>query len=741
MPPAPDMHPYAEDFHPRVFPLRTVLALLVGSIGASYWLVPRQDQLVERLFLDKQYTRMAEYLRSGLVDKTSFKAADIRNLSADQLTLLSNLLRLTPREQLNMIFSRDRLPQYNLIVHGVAMAAMRYVDVIPPAEAWRLVQPHLSRIGGRQQEEICQLLAANSLALGQQAQAATILAHAARLPDSGWIVCRNMALAYRWSAQTQKGTQQLSAWIKSHRKSAAASDLKQARSLGREMALEAGSPAIALDFCIDEMSALGSADSIPAETIKAAYDLSLQCGRTRDVIPWLQRYVDTMPESTIDWKDLQRKAAKDPGSVEEFRHWSGLLAQFCDWNSDFERSYDQHFRLAAAGSLESLDRCIALTDFLGCDQETADLLGTLKPFTTRPATQMVLARLLASLGRDEDAKSLYDQWLAAHPDDAAARYEHACLLEDMGDEEASLQALAEFVRRFPKDTAGVKKLAEARIRAGQYGEAVALYAALDSTDHDPQTLENYAMLAESLDDHVQLHRALALTVRSQKNPTVESFLDLAEAAAYLDDPKIQTEGLEEAIRRIPESALLRIALANACIRADDFERAVATLTSAPVLRENLEAVALCLSLASDVRDPTRILDFIGVGVEKRLALPVSSRLDLAVLYRVCGEARRSDDVFATVPETPEHQAVIAQARFEVGDYEDAARLMNAHMAGHPRAAASDWIFLGDVYEALGRSDDAKRAYDYSLALLTADLPDTAFLPETSGPASPATAKP
>ena len=141
------MHPYAEDFQPRVFSLRTVLVLLIGSIGASYWLVPRQDQLVERLFLDKQYDRMAEYLRSGLVDASSYKAADVRSLSSDQLTLLSHLLRLTPREQLNVIFTRDRLPQYNLIIHGVAMGAMRYIDVIPPAEAWRLVQPHLSQIG------------------------------------------------------------------------------------------------------------------------------------------------------------------------------------------------------------------------------------------------------------------------------------------------------------------------------------------------------------------------------------------------------------------------------------------------------------------------------------------------------------------------------------------------------------------------------------------------------------------
>lgn len=728
------MHPYAEEIHPRVFPLRTVLLLLVTSIGASYWLVPRQDQLVERLFLDKQYDRMAEYLRTGLSDSASYKASDIRHLSADQLTLLSHLMRLTPREQLNVIFSRERTPQYNRIIHGVAMAAMRYIDVIPPDEAWRLVQPHLARIDGRQQLEICQLLATNSLALRKPAQAAEILAHAARLPEAGWPACRNMVLSFRWSGQTAAGVKELDAWIKAHQKGASADDFKQANTLGREMALESGDPSLAFDFCVNELSALPQTATIPAEMMKAAYDLAMQSSRTRDLVPWLSRYVAVLPESRVDWKTLHEQAAKTPDVIADFMNWAGLLAKFYDWNSDFEHAFDTHYRLAAAGSLESLDRCLQLSDFLGCDEETAQLLETVKPFKEREGTVLVLARLLASLGRDEDSQKLYEAWISAHPDDRTANYEFACLLEDMGDEEASMNALADLVRRFPGDVQGVKKLAEARIRASRYPEALALYASLQAGDHDSQTLENYAMLAESLDDHVQLHHALQLTVKSQEKPSVETYLDLAEAASYLDDPTIQTDGLQDAIARIPGSARLHLALANAWIRSEDYEQAVTTLVQQATLRDNLEAVSLALSLAADVRDPTRILDFVGSDVEHRFALSVSSRLDLAVLYRACGDAAKSDKIFAIVPESPENMSMIAEAHFQIGDYEDAARLMSAHMASHPRAGANEWIFLGDIYEALGKADDARRAYDYSLALLTADLPDTAFLPESRPPA-------
>jgi len=724
------MQLHAEEFQPRVFPLRTVLVLLIGSIGASYWLVPRQDQLVERLFLDKQYARMAEYLRSGLIDSASFNAADIRRLSPDQLTLLSNLLRLTPREQLNVIFTRDRLPQYNLIIHGVAMGAMRYIDVIPPDESWRLVKPHLDQINGAQQIDICQLLATNALAVGKPALAATMLSHAVSLQEASWATCRNMALAFRWSGQTGAGVKVLDQWLGKNLASLSPGDFNQAVTLGREMATEAANPGLAFDFCVREMAALPKNAAISAETIKSAYDLALQCSRTVDLLPWLDRYVAALPESGMDWKTLHQQAEQNPGSMSEFVHWAGLLAQFCDWNSRFDLSYDQHFRLAAAGSLPSLDRCLELSDFLGRDEETVDLLETLQPFKERENARLMMARMLASLGRDTDSKPLYETWLAAHPDDRDARYELACLLEDMGDEAASLVALADMVGRFPKDVPAVKKLAEARIRADQHTEALGLYATLPETAHDPHTLENYAMLAESLDDHTQLHHALQLTVKATKNPMVENYLDLAEAASYLDDPQVQTAGLQEGIARLPDSALLRVSLANAWLRAEDFEQAIATLIASPALRGNMEAVALSLSLATDVRDPTRILDFVGPDVEKRFALPVASRLDLAVLYRICGESKKSDQIFATVPEAPGNILMLAQARFEIGDYEDAVRLMTSYMAGPSRTVASDWIFLGEIYEALGQPEEAKRAYDYSLALLTADLPETAFLPDS-----------
>ena len=104
--------------------MRGALLLAAGCVGLSWWLVPRQDELVERMLLDQQYDRMAEYLRASLGEEAStFRSTDLARLSAKQLTFLSRLLRLTPREQLQTVFLTEQAPGYDKIVRAIADAA------------------------------------------------------------------------------------------------------------------------------------------------------------------------------------------------------------------------------------------------------------------------------------------------------------------------------------------------------------------------------------------------------------------------------------------------------------------------------------------------------------------------------------------------------------------------------------------------------------------------------------------
>ncbi len=724
----------ADQAPPRVFSLKLTALLLAASIGASWLLVPRQDELVERLFKDKQYERIAETLRRSLAESGSSETLNMRNLSADQLNTLIALLRLTPREQLRAIFSSSRPPHYDTYIHGLALGAIRYVNVISPADAWAMIQPRLEGIEARRQLDICELLSKNALASEQPALAAEILTHACGLPPAPWTMARDTALAHRWSGQPGRGAAILKTRIADHRGKIPASGLASLQELGRETALESGQPGLALDFFLDASSSLPDEIATSDGHVQQALSIALQAGRAASILPLLRKKLASMPEWILPLGELRESRRRQPASpaMASFKKWCGQMADICDWSDLADEAFSCHLKLAALGELASLDQCLDLSDYLGRDEETAGLLKMLHPIPEREAAEIALARMLAGLGEDQAARPLFESWIARHPRDRDAAFDLAMLVEDMGDEAGARVAFAEVVKKFPGDVPARKKLAEALIRDGMNREALALYSEFAESMHDPQTLESYAMLAESLDDYEQLVAALRLRARLAAKPDVQTYLDLADAASHLRDPQAAIAVIEQGIERMPGSSVLRVALASTLIHTGEADRVIDVLASGPSLRSNPDALALALSIAAQCRDPEKVLAFVGTDVDKRITLPLPSLLDLAVLCELCGEGGKAARLFQSVPEAVENLPLLAEARHETGEHEEAIRLMNSYLALNPRAAASDWVFLGELYDLIGRSDDARRAYDNSLAILTADLPGTAFIPSASG---------
>lgn len=313
--------------------------------GPRHWVISNRGDL--RTYLDKQYHRMAEALRSGLGDQTSFKPSDMRSMTAEQLRMLSHLLRLTPKEQLTLIFAGNRTPVSDPFIHGLVLAAVRYIDVIPPRDAWLLIEPSLSKIPASQRIELAELLATNAHAVGKPALAAVNLSPVANLKEAGWPVARNLALAQRWSGQTKKGAEELSRWLKGRAEGVARDDLRSGISLGHEMAMEAGEPSLALDFSIRGLSLLGPSEAIPEEQISAAHGLALQCTRTSVLMPWMKKFVASLPESQVDITELLKPEVQSSGSFATSKKWIRILAQTSDWSSEFDSAFACHLRLAA----------------------------------------------------------------------------------------------------------------------------------------------------------------------------------------------------------------------------------------------------------------------------------------------------------------------------------------------------------------------------------------------------------
>lgn len=698
--------------------------LVAASLGGSWLMVPKKGELIERLFKDKQYARVVSVLQDELHGMRFSDISGLQDLDTAQLTALSRLLNLTPREQLRSVFLSRNAPKYDAYVHNIVMAAIRFVDVLPPAEVHDLILPAIHRVPERLRVGLLSSMAQSAQAVSRPDMAATALTLACQCADSDWNLAQRMVQSYRWSGDPKRANTELRMWIESHRRKLTGGDLDKADELHYQLALESGQPGEAFEVCLQQMQKVPLEEHLPATLMENAYRTALQSGKTTALLPWLSRYVSAMPQASLSMREVQN-APVDDNALAEYKRWAKILAQWSDWNSRFNDAFDHHLRLAVLGDTQSRDRCVEIYDYLGRTEECCEMLALLGEVKERPQYLLLYARQLAELGRDEEAEVCYVKWIAQNPKDRRARYDFACLLEDKGDEAASRKALEVMLQDFPDDVPAKIRLALACVRDGDLNPALDLYSQIPDKAHTFDTLENYLMTAESLDDAAARYRALTLTLAITQEPDISLYLDLADAANELSaDAGAGLAILNDAVRHVPGSARLRIALAGAHLKSGRPDEALAVLIP-HVPRENFELVQTILDMAESIGDARPVLDYLGSDVGRRFPLSEANRLQLAVLHTTAGETEIAERLFASVPERKETLRMLAEARQHAGNAPEGARLMSRYIDSNPKATAHDWIFLGELLEESGQPADAQRAFDHSLVLLTSDLPDTA----------------
>ena len=714
----------ADEPPPRILPVSVLLPVVILCLSGSWFMVPKRDELIERLYKDKQYERVVAVLRDDSHGMSATEVNGLRQLEAGQLTTLSRLLNLTPREQLRTIFGPKSTLEYDVFVHNIVLAAVRYVDVVEPQEVFDLLTPVMERVPEDMRMQLLRTIAHNAHAVGRPGLAASALKLACQCSTADWPLLHEMAQSYRWSGNPAEAADMLRGWLVTHRHKLSPAEHDESRDYAFNLALESGRPGYAFDICIEELQDVGEGKPIPAKLMETAVTLALQSSRTKDLVPWLARFVNALPASKMSITELHNEHAKDAARHADYRRWATMLAHWSDWNSEFDSAFEHHLRLAVMGDPESRDRCVALCDFLGRTEDCCEMLLTIGEQSAKPELALVLASQLGELGRDDEARPRFEAWLRSHPRDRKAHFDYACLLEDMGDEAASRKAFEVMLRAFPDDVIAMKRLATACIRDADYRSALDIYGRIPENAHDPESLESYAMTAESLDDHAAEVRALRLTAKLTPQPTTEIYLDLAEAASYLPDSESSIDVLHEGLARLPDSTQLRIALANHYLHAERPDEALTALAS-DNLKNNFEATQFILGMSDAISDAPRALEMLGFDVESRFELTPENRLQLAILHFKAGHKVDSDRLFATVKEERKLFRALAEARFHIADYSESARLMTAYLKDAPKATANEWVFLGDIYEQLGELEQARKAYDYSLVLLTANLGETA----------------
>ena len=714
----------ADEETPNIFPMHRLALLLAGSVGIAWFMVPKQNELVERLIKDRRYERVVALLQAGSEGGATVDLGGLRKLDGAHLSFITRLLKLTAREQLHTIFDERLTMDYDTYIHRIALAAIRYVDVLPPQEVYDFITPRLAKVPEPMRLDLLRLIAKNANAVGNPALAAHALLEASHAKAAGWSLVQEMIRDYRWSNQPQDALAELGKWLGVHGSSLKKEERAAADDLYFMLALECNKPSKALDICLEIAKTMPSGSTSAALWLERARSTALACDRTQELLVPMQKYLDGLPESRLSQTELHGAWLHDPAKFSTYQSWLTDMAHWSDWNSHFDAAYDTHEKLAAMGSVESLDRCLDLQSFVGRGDSCASLLKTLGDVPGHPQLLATRAHILAETGDNEEARACFEAWMKMHPDDANAGMELAALLDDMGDHVAAHTTLEKLFERQSDDMVLMKKLAQARVRQLDYTGALTLYEKLPADAHTKETLENYAMIAESLDDHAARFRALELILQVLKRPDTRLFLNLANAASYLSDPKKSLSVLRDGLAQLPQSAALRIALGDSMLNAGKTDEALETLL-VDSLKNNFEAVQILLSMVREIPDVGQILAFIGSDVNQRLPLTARNRIQLAELCHLTGHPDEERLLYASVPEMPGNFQILAESRYFLSDFDGASRLLLAHLQSHPRAAASEWMFLGDIFEQSGHAAEAQQAYDRSITLLTADLPDTA----------------
>ncbi len=710
--------PFPTELHKttRVVSLRTLLAVIAFSIGGSFVLIPTQQELRERLFKDTVGAEIRRLIETGIFGDKDQAHASFSAMTSDQLRLITQIASLTPKERLKYVFDPTKTFVYEPFLQYFIIASIQYVDVIKPDEAYQLALPVLDRIPDPFRGQLFRVLSRNALAINEPGTAVKILRKAVELGSNDWQTIHNLVDVERWTNKPKEAYTALKSWLSSQHQSEDPAFKSTVDQLLFTLALEANFPTDALDACMDDLKELPKDAAIPIGLLERTLKAGQCAGKTRELLPWIERHLAGFHEDKLSWSELldgtRREAFLEPNYV----IWTARAAQVADWNAIPDRACHHHLRLVAMGNLQRLDRYLPLALYLGQGEQTAALLTKLGDVQGRPELKLTLARLTASNGDTKPAIKLYADWLRENPQDQAARWEFACLLEDFAKPQETLKAFNLLLKDFPTDERATKRAIEVKNRNGLFAESLRHLNSLPEKAFDRDTIEDYLLLAESLDDMKSLLRATHIKAQHSDSPHPADYLRMAEIARVADSTDQAVAALREGIAKLPKAAVLRASIAAIYLQEERYDEAVDEAMH-PAAWSDDDAKLTAVAAAIHCNRGAQVLAALGDEfINKQVAY--NTVLDLAVAYKQAGRAARSQQLFASVEVTPTRYVRIADAHLLAEDFEEAVRLAELNLNSKETPLPADWVLMGDIRHKQGQTEQAQAAYSNAIRVVT-----------------------
>ena len=728
---------------------------VLSILGAAY-LIPKEDELWDRLSQDQNTERMAQLYaeRQELAENERIRTEMEAIRARYGTTLQAGEEGYDARETLDRILGAPKKDfRMGQIEADLVASALGVVDVVKPDEGFSLVKLRADEIPDVTERRFYKVLAHNALGAENPALAAEILLEACKLPGVDWETARDAVQAARWAAQPERAVEALDlfaaqflpdsrppsastpAAVGSAKASAAAPAPVRAGPpeeytwLRYDVLLEVGRPAEAFSVARRWLESLGESEPIPEEEFEKIVRAGYQGDRAPELLPIFRRFLHDQHLTTATWEEVRDAAKRHEGdhaaalreldlTPANFER-SKLFAQMCEWYDAFDEGFDMYRKLAVLGDEEALDRCVDLYISLQRGEELAELMLETGPVSGNTDHSLILAQILGNAVRYDEAEAIYHDWLDKHTADLPAALELGALQEEMGNIDAAIdtyRAIAMADAALGEVGTAKLRLANVLIGEGRHREAFEIYRALPPGQHAGESLEAYALLAESLGEDADLNRALRLQIESKEVPEPKLILDYSATFVTLGEPEAALDAIREAVERWPDSHTLRIAYATELREFGRIDEAFEVF-NARTVASSVEAAALFCEIAAETELYAEAMPVVRQSVTQPMRLPAAARIALGQILEYNGEFDEAERLYDSVGDDQMTRGLLARVKFKQLDLAAALDLQKRHLAQTAGSDPDEWVFLGEIYDALGEPEKAQAAFQESLSLI------------------------
>ncbi|WP_269539434.1 tetratricopeptide repeat protein [Cerasicoccus fimbriatus] len=422
------------------------------------------------------------------------------------------------------------------------------------------------------------------------------------------------------------------------------------------------------------------------------------------------------------------------------------LAQVREWAGDPGKAFDLYLRMAADGDPHAVNRLLELNPGLYRSREVIKALKAYNPEKLTPDQQSALFDLEVQVGAYREAITISDLLLAESPDRPELWKKRGDLMRA---DHRLTEAVASYTKALeyaPDSIAIRRELARTLLFARDYTRAKEEYAKVYAQSGAAPDLQKLLELNRMTGDWNAYYSVLNEQFTNNHLTEPALYSDLANHYIAQKKSQVAESVLRNGIERFPDNDNLKIALLYHLSNLEKNAEALALIERYPALQNDQQLRSVRLYLLTRVNRNEDALALLETLPKDEWQNSADMLEMAAMLYQETSDSKtaealyeRAYQLFPDKPEnvlrwasilaargdyqafralvdpllenpTPEVLRLTAQTLADVGQYQEAEKMMIRYVRLVPVPTPADWGMLGDIRLSRGDNRGAKQAY-------------------------------